>query len=128
MSVRWFEEKLYPKYGQRFLVTRTLYRKKTPFQTLEILDGLLLASESGAPFGSTDVKPETVEARSQLPDGIRYLAGLGRTVLADPVFAGLGDPVNQSHLFQLMCDLESTTVNNVAFRDKSLASRIFPEA
>lgn len=38
MSVRWFEEKLYPKYGQRFLVTRTLYRRKTAFQTLEILE------------------------------------------------------------------------------------------
>jgi spermidine synthase len=38
VSVRWFEEKLYPQYGQRFLVSRTLYRRKTPFQTLEIFD------------------------------------------------------------------------------------------
>lgn len=38
MTATWFEEKLYPNYGQRFLVTRTLYRKKTPFQTLEIFD------------------------------------------------------------------------------------------
>jgi spermidine synthase len=38
VTTRWFEEKLYPQYGQRFLVTRTLYRKKTPFQTLEILE------------------------------------------------------------------------------------------
>jgi spermidine synthase len=38
VTARWFEEKLYPKYGQRFLVTRTLYRKKTRFQTLEIFD------------------------------------------------------------------------------------------
>ena len=38
MTTRWFEEKLYPHYGQRFLVTRTLYRKKTPFQTLEIFE------------------------------------------------------------------------------------------
>jgi spermidine synthase len=35
---KWFEEKLYPNYGQRFLITRTLYRKKTPFQTLEIFE------------------------------------------------------------------------------------------
>jgi spermidine synthase len=38
VTARWFEEKLYPKYGQRFLVTRTLYRKKTRFQTLEIFE------------------------------------------------------------------------------------------
>ena len=38
MTARWFEEKLYPDYGQRFLITRTLYRKKTPFQTLEVFD------------------------------------------------------------------------------------------
>ncbi|HTI86794.1 MAG TPA: polyamine aminopropyltransferase [Alphaproteobacteria bacterium] len=36
MTRKWFEETLYPDYGQRFLVTRTLYRKKTPFQALEI--------------------------------------------------------------------------------------------
>jgi spermidine synthase len=35
---RWFEETLYPDYGQRFLVSRTLYRKTTPFQTIEILE------------------------------------------------------------------------------------------
>jgi spermidine synthase len=38
VTTRWFEETLYPKYGQRFLVTRTLFRKKTRFQTLEIFD------------------------------------------------------------------------------------------
>jgi len=38
VTTKWFEEKLYPEYGQRFLVTRTLYRKKTPYQTLEIFE------------------------------------------------------------------------------------------
>jgi spermidine synthase len=53
---RWFEETLYPDYGQRFLITRTVYRKKTPYQTLEIhetptfgrmlaLDGVCQATE-----------------------------------------------------------------------------------
>jgi spermidine synthase len=32
----WFEETLYPNYGQRFLVTRTLYKQKTEFQELAI--------------------------------------------------------------------------------------------
>ncbi len=36
MTSSWFEETLYPNYGQRFLVTRTLFRQKTDFQELAI--------------------------------------------------------------------------------------------
>jgi spermidine synthase len=36
VSETWFEETLYPHYGQRFLVTRTLFRQKTAFQELAI--------------------------------------------------------------------------------------------
>ena len=36
MTESWFEETLYPNYGQRFLVTRTLFRQKTEFQELTI--------------------------------------------------------------------------------------------
>lgn len=38
MTERWFEETLYPDYGQRFLITRTLFRKQTEFQDLAIHD------------------------------------------------------------------------------------------
>ena len=38
MSGHWFEETLYPNYGQRFLVTRTLFQKKTEFQELAIYE------------------------------------------------------------------------------------------
>lgn len=36
MTQSWFEETLYPDYGQRFLITRTLYRQKTEYQELAI--------------------------------------------------------------------------------------------
>lgn len=36
MTAVWFEETLYPDYGQRFLITRTLFRQKTEFQELAI--------------------------------------------------------------------------------------------
>ena len=36
MTAVWFEETLYPDYGQRFLISRTLFRQKTEFQELAI--------------------------------------------------------------------------------------------
>ena len=36
MTAVWFEETLYPDYGQRFLISRTLFRQKTDFQELAI--------------------------------------------------------------------------------------------
>ncbi|HTK83873.1 MAG TPA: DUF6782 family putative metallopeptidase [Patescibacteria group bacterium] len=97
-------------------------------QALENLDAILMAAEMRNPFGTDQLPATEVEALSSLPDGSFYLAGLGRTVLADPVFAGLSDPVNQTHLFHLIYDMEVTMVNNVPFRDARLARKIFPNA
>lgn len=38
MTETWFEEALHRNYGQRFLVTRTLFRQKTEFQELAIYE------------------------------------------------------------------------------------------
>ena len=38
MNPSWFEETLYPNYGRRFLVTRTLFKQTTEFQELAILE------------------------------------------------------------------------------------------
>lgn len=96
--------------------------------TLESFDDLLDADLDtvAAPFGQAILQPRDVESLAVLPDGIAYLAGLGGTILSDPFFAGMNDPINQTHLFHLMYDLEVTIVNNVPFRDKSLARSIFP--
>lgn len=96
--------------------------------TLENLDSILMEAETRNPFGAKDLAAGEVEKMACLPDATCYLAGLGRTVLADPVFAGLGDAVNQTHFFQLIYDTEVTMVNNVPFRDSKLARRIFPDA
>ena len=102
-------------------------------QTLERLDALLAGENRPVVPAlcmekppAEELTPVQVEARSLLPDGVRYLAGLGRTVLADPVFAGLGDPVNRTHMAQIVYDMEVTMVGNVPFRDNDLAKKIFP--
>lgn len=94
--------------------------------TLEALDGLLLENEGGAAFGKTRLTAAMLEELATLPDGTMYLAGIGATILKDPFFAGLNDPINQTHLFHLIYDMEVTMVNNVPFRDAALARMIFP--
>lgn len=99
-------------------------------QTLESLDDLLLADAEGerthSPFGQTRLTAAMLEEIGTLPDGTCYLLGLGETILKDPFFAGLNDPINQTHFFHLIYDLEVTMVNGVPFRDANLARLIFP--
>ncbi len=95
--------------------------------TLEFLDSVLEQSEGRNPFGSSRLMAEVAEKISALPDGTVYLQGKGETILTDPFFSGLNDPINQSHLLHLMYDLEVIMVNNVPFRDSKLARMIFPQ-
>jgi len=95
-------------------------------ETLESLDDIMLGSGDSRPFGEKRLEAAALEALAVLPDGTCYLAGLGDTVRQDPFFAGLRDEINQTHLFQLMYDMEVTMVNNVPFRDKGLARKLFP--
>ena len=95
-------------------------------EALEALDDILLSVTDADPFGSRELKAKDIEALSCLPDGTCYLTGLGQTIVEDPFFAGLRDEINQTHFFQLVYDLEVTMVNNVPFRDKSLARKLFP--
>lgn len=99
----------------------------TDHETLEALDNLLHFSGQQNPFGQGRPAAYHIEALSKLPDGRDYLAGMGKAIMEDPFFAGMGDPINQTHLFHLMYDMETYTVNNVPFRDRKLARMIFPE-
>lgn len=96
--------------------------------TLEQLDDMLEESEHPAPFGQRRLDAMAIEDMATLPDGTRYLSGLGNGIIRDPFFAGLNDPINQTHLFHLMYDMEVVMVNNVPFRDAKLARKIFPQA
>ncbi|QQG36408.1 MAG: hypothetical protein HYS17_01035 [Micavibrio aeruginosavorus] len=97
--------------------------------TLEAMDDILLSYDGKVrPFGERRASVADIEALTTLPDGRCYLRGLAETILRDPFFAGLHDPVNQTHLFHLMYDMEVVMVNNVPFRDARLARLIFPGA
>ncbi len=101
----------------------------TDHETLETLDDILLNhTGTTAPFGDRRLTADDIERLACLPDGRCYLKGLGDTIMRDPFFAGLHDPVNQTHLFHLMYDMEVVMVNNVPFRDAKLARLIFPGA
>ncbi len=96
-------------------------------ETLESLDSLLQDQGTNNSFGQKDSCVTLIEALSILPDDICYLEGLGNTIKKDPFFAGMNDPINQTHLFHLIYDMEVTMVNNVPFRDINLARKIFPQ-
>jgi hypothetical protein len=93
--------------------------------TLEAMD-LLMAEPTGG-FGFRRLSAADIEAMATLPGGICYLRGLGDTVRNDPFFAGLKDPINQTHLFHLIYDTQVVMLNNVPFRDAKLARLIFPD-
>lgn len=97
-------------------------------ETLENLDMLMEESDVRNPFGVLAADISLIEEMSRLPSGKTYLTGQGGNILHEPYFAGLGDPINQSHFFHLVYDMEVKMVNNVPFRDMTLARKIFPEA
>jgi hypothetical protein len=94
-------------------------------ETLESLDTMMAGAD--AAFGTKRLNGAMIEALSELPDGNRYLHGLGGTVKDDPFFSGLHDEINQTHLFHLIYDMQVVMVNNVPFRDVKLARLIFPD-
>lgn len=89
--------------------------------TLEYMDFSL--RDEPAQFGETPMGAKTIENLSELPDGTFYLKELGETVLRDPYFCGLNDPINQAHLFQIIYDSKVTYANGIPFRDPSLARK-----
>lgn len=94
---------------------------------LEYMDDVLENSDLKNPFGQKIPTRIGIEVLSCLPDRTAYLQGFGGEILADPKYSGLSEPVNQSHLMHILYDLEATVINNVPFRDASLAARIFPQ-
>ncbi|MCB1783522.1 MAG: hypothetical protein KDI13_05950 [Alphaproteobacteria bacterium] len=95
--------------------------------TLEYLDDVLAESSVLNPFGKKKPGRMAVEVLSCLPDKTAYLQGMGAEIMADPLYCGMDDPINQSHLFHILYDLEAVIVGDVPFRDADLARRIFPE-
>ncbi len=94
---------------------------------LEYLDDILMSSEIANPFGRKRPAKINIELISCLPDKSAYLQGFGADILSDPIYSSLNNEINQTHLFHIMYDLEVVVVENVPFRDKELARKIFPK-
>jgi hypothetical protein len=91
--------------------------------TLATLDDAL---RKGDGRGAEALTPAHVESVSALPGGAAYLSGMGEAICRDPYFLSLNDPINEAHLFQIVHDSTAHMAGGVAFRDPSLARRIFP--
>ncbi len=89
--------------------------------SLQHMDDIL--QENDVRFGDKVALSKEFEMLSLLPDGVAYLQQLGDTVSIDPFFNGLNDPVNQTHLFQIVYDNKVTYTNGIPFRDAKLARK-----
>lgn len=100
--------------------------KACDHETLNYMDGLVEGGQGRETFGHKKLTAIAVERLSCLPDRTAYLQGQGREIFADPLYAGLNDPINQAHFMQIIYDLKVTRVQNVPFRSAALAKKIFP--
>lgn len=94
---------------------------------LDTIDADLNDPDLSGLYGSQRVSAAFIESLSRLPDRTCYLNDYGDVILKDPVFAGLNSDVNQAHYMQIRRDLECVRIGPVAFRDRDLARKIFPE-
>ncbi len=95
-------------------------------EALEYMDDVLSANPGPLAFGKKRAGKICVETLSCLPDKTAYLRGQGTEILCNPDFAGLHEPVNQSHFMHILRDSQIVYVQNVPFRDAALAAKIFP--
>ncbi len=94
--------------------------------TLERMDAMLEKAQGEEIFGTSSLKAADVEKMSRLPGGRAYLKGMGANIATDPYFVSVNDPINESHLFQVVYDSKVIMVEGVPFRDQRLARLIFP--
>ena len=95
--------------------------------TLEYLDEVLQTQDVINPFGDKNPSKRDVEKLSKLPNKRDYLQGQGARILKDEVFSTIPYDVNEVHLKQIMRDIDTIRVGNVAFRDSELARKFFPD-
>lgn len=97
-------------------------------ETLRMMDTHIATAPAHPLFGQKSCDADVIHALATLPDGVAYLKDTAEAVLRDPFFCGMSDPINQTHLFQIVYDMEAVVVCNVPFRDARLARKIFPDA
>ena len=68
-----------------------------------------------------------IEKMSQIGREAQYLKGIAETIMRDPYFCKIDDPINLAHLLQITHDLNVVMREGVPFRDQELALKIFPD-
>lgn len=98
-------------------------------ETLSLLDHMLMDddNEGSIRFGSERLTAIAAERLSCQPDKTGYLQGMGHEILSNPLYAGMDDDINQSHLMHILNDMHAVYAGGVAFRDAALAAKIFPD-
>jgi len=91
--------------------------------TLTQMDSII---DEGGALGADEPELGVIEALSTLPDGTSYLSGVSETIMRDPFFCKIDEPINEAHLMHIIYDNKVTLVEGVPFRDERLAQMIFP--
>lgn len=100
--------------------------------TLEEMDEDLRRQNRGRKVGQDTrrIEPQDVMRLSRLPFPesveVCYLAPVARTLLCDPFFRRMPDPVGEAHLAQILED-SVPLARALGFRDAELAQKIFPD-
>ncbi|MGE4313704.1 MAG: DUF6782 family putative metallopeptidase, partial [Pseudobdellovibrionaceae bacterium] len=89
-------------------------------------DALLQAEDVIDVFGHKRLCTENVMKLTCLPEAPSYLGIAAYDIANAPEFALLPDTINTEHLLQILEEASATRVGAIAFRDASLAAKIFP--
>ncbi len=93
--------------------------------TLSYMDDRIL--EQGNTFGRTRFNAEFMKEIANLSGFQSYFEGNEKDLTRAPEFSLLPDEICQTHLLHIISDLESVEVAGIRFRDRTLASKIFPD-
>ena len=120
-----YKDALYAAFKQWFQSTERI--NSCDHETLEYLDDLIVENGGSNSFGNESLTAETIETLTALPDQNVYLEGKGQDVLDNPLYFGLHEEINHTHLMQILYDMQVINVQGVPFRDAGLAAKIFPD-
>ncbi|MFK7838968.1 MAG: DUF6782 family putative metallopeptidase [Bdellovibrionales bacterium] len=95
-------------------------------ETLDYMDDVMTITNAQNPFGHKNIQKIDIERLSCLPDKTAYLQHDASDIITNPIYAGMNDEINQSHLMHILYDINVIIVQNVPFRNFDLAERIFP--
>lgn len=89
--------------------------------TLNLIDVMLVDEKTP---GNRYLEASAVTCLTLMPGGSSYLASdITADIITNPYYISVTDPINQAHLMQIIHDMYTVCIGNVAFRDADLAAR-----